>query len=229
MSKLIDLINNNKLTLIVSLPENDLEMAEAAFAAGADALQLLLNMREFNTIDQERKTIINILKIVEAPIGISIGSHKDLHKKELNEIEKLGFDYINIGVEHLSPDLLKSKKLARVLSLNSRYTLDELIELTHNSFQAVDAAIIPTADPETDLVVGDLQSYISIILSANLPVIIPTQRHIRPSEVSIIADTGAKGLLLTKTVLGTTAKHVADAVCKFKTAIDEMGGESLTH
>lgn len=222
MSRLIDLIGNNKLTLIVALPENDLEMAEAAFAAGAEALQLPLNMREFNTLEQERATIKKIMKIIEAPLGLFIGNDKDLHESELQEIEKLGFDYLCIGIEHLSPTVLKSKKLSKILALNSRYTLDELIELSHNNFQALDAAIIPSSDPETDLVVGDLQNYISIILSANLPVIIPTQRQIRPSEVPIIADTGAKGLMLTQTVLGTTAKHIADAVGKFKTAIDEL-------
>jgi hypothetical protein len=222
MSRLIDLIKNNMLTLIVALPENNLEMAEAAFAAGADALQLTLNTREHNTLEQEREVFNNIIKIVDAPVGLYIGNDKDLHESELKEIEKMGFDYLILGVEHFSPLLLKQKKLAKILMLNSRYTLDELIELTNNNFQALDAAIIPSSDPENELVVGDLQNYISIILSANLPVIIPTQRHIRPSEVSIIADTGAKGLLLTKTVLGTTAKQVADAVCKFKAAIDEI-------
>jgi len=223
MSRLIDLISKNKLTLIVALPENNLEMAEAAFAAGPDALQLQLNTREFITLEQERDTLIKILKIVEAPVGLFIGNDKELHESEIKEIEKLGFDYVSIGVEHLSPIVLKSKKLSKILALNSRYTLDELIELGKNNFQALDAAVISSSDLETDLVVGDLQNYISIILSANLPVIIPTQRHIRPSEVSIIADTGAKGLMLTKTVLGSTAKHVAAAVCKFKTAIDELG------
>ncbi|MFA5839788.1 MAG: hypothetical protein WC890_03915 [Candidatus Margulisiibacteriota bacterium] len=223
MSRLIDLINSNKLTLIVALPENNLEMAEAAFAAGADALQLPINMHEFNTMEQERDTLAKILKIVEAPVGINIGNDKDLHESEIKEIEKLGFDFVNIGAEHLSPTVLKSKKVSKVLALNSRYTLDELIELSQTTFSALDAAIVSSSDPETDLVVGDLQNYISIILSANVPVIIPTQRHIRPSEVAIIADTGAKGIMLTKTVLGTTNKHIADVVGKFRLAIDELG------
>ena len=40
MKKLIDLLKTNKMTLIVSLPENSLELALAAVEGGADALKV---------------------------------------------------------------------------------------------------------------------------------------------------------------------------------------------
>ncbi len=74
-----------------------------------------------------------------------------------------------------------------------------------------------------ELVIGDLQNYIAIALSSNLPVIIPTQRHIKPSEVAIVWDTGIKGLMLTRVVLGETAKTLEKAVREYRIAIDDLG------
>jgi hypothetical protein len=54
-------------------------------------------------------------------------------------------------------------------------------------------------------------------------VIVPTQRSIRTSEVAIIADTGAKGLMLTPVVTGTIPKHVEKAVREYRIAVDDLG------
>ena len=53
--------------------------------------------------------------------------------------------------------------------------------------------------------------------------IIPAQRAIRPSETAIIADTGARGLMLTPVVTGTTAKHVESNTREFRVAVDDLG------
>ena len=45
MSKLIDLMAKNKLTLIVSLPENSAGLAKAAIEGGADALKVHKDIR----------------------------------------------------------------------------------------------------------------------------------------------------------------------------------------
>ena len=135
----------------------------------------------------------------------------------------MGFDFFNVGIEHLAPPVLGVKGVSKILTLNSRFTLDELIEISQTKFDALDAAIIPSVGKGRPLQVGDLQQYISIILSAGIPVIVPTQLHLHPSEVAIIADAGAKGILLTKVVTGSTAQHIEEATNKFRMAIDDLG------
>lgn len=223
MPKLVDLLNKNKMTLIVALPKNDPELAEAAVKGGADALQLHANVHGFKSFREEKENLESILSRSKIPVGIVPGGKKHASEKEMNEIVKMGFDFFDMDLEHLPPFMLKLKGISKVLALNSRYTIDKVIGLAHRGAEALDAAIIPTTGWGEDLVVGDLQNYISIVLSAGIPVIIPTQRSIKASEVAIVADTGAKGLLLTSVVTGTIPKHIKERVQEFRVAVDDLG------
>lgn len=214
MPKLPELLKKNKLSIIVELPENNLELAEAAVRGGADALQIAENL----TREKARtKELINKIKI---PVGIS------LEKSSLNitkAVSAIGFDFINLKLEQFSGEVVKLKGISKVLSLDSKYFLGDLIEIDGMGLSALDAAILPQSSWGKDLVVGDLQNYISIVLSTGIPVIVPTQRSIKPSEVAIIADTGAKGILLTPVVMGTSLNHIEKNTREFRVAIDDLG------
>lgn len=220
MPKLINLLNKNKMTIIVNVPENTTELAEAAIDGGADALLLHIQKEEFT---QQKKELASIVKNTDLPVGIAAGWEEHLGKKRMNEILALGFDFFNIGLEYLSPTVMAVDTTSKILSLNSRFTLDEVVELSKSKFEAMDAAIIPSSGMGKELIIGDLQNYISIVLSAGIPVIVPTQRSIRPSEVAIVADTGARGMILTPVVTGTSVKHVKQNTQEFRVAVDDLG------
>jgi putative N-acetylmannosamine-6-phosphate epimerase len=205
MSKLLEMLSKKKMTLIVQLPENNIEMAKAAEAAGADAL--IINNGE-------------IIKGIKIPIGIDLSSQGKLDEKELKKYEK--FDFINFHFDSLTA-ISKRIKTGKIIALSNSYTLDKVIGVENIGAQAIDAAIVPLSQASRDLVVGDLQNYIAIAISSGLPVIIPTQRTIKPSEVAIIADTGAKGLLLTKVVLGDSVKSIEKAVKEYRLSVDDLG------
>ncbi len=215
MPRLTELLNINKLTLVVDLPKNDPALAEAAIAGGADALQL--------RYDPDQENLARILRSTSIPVGILVNEPDQLAKKDVQAMGKLGFDFINMKRDNL-PDYYENiKGMAKVLSLSNRFTIDLVLGIGEHGADALDAAIIPVAEKGKDLVVGDLQNYISIIIAAGIPVIIPTERAIRPSEVAIISDTEAKGLMLTPVVLGTSAKHIAKNVREFRAAVDDLG------
>ena len=222
MPKLINLFKENRMTLMVALPENDPEMAEAAVSGGADALQLHLNLSHFKTFYEEKKNLKEIMENTVIPVGIVPGLDVTADKGEMEEMKKMGFDFFNMDMEKVPSFMMNLKGISKVLALNDQHTLDKLMASDHKA-DALDAAIIPTSGKGKDLVVGDLQNYISIILSAGIPVIIPTQRNIRPSEVAIISDTGAKGLLLTSVVTGATARDIEKAVKEYRVAVDDLG------
>ena len=209
MSKLLGLLKKNKMTLIVQLPNNDLEMARAAVAAGADALVVCpgVNGEE-------------ILNEVKVPVGLDLSLEDQLEDNDIKENEK--FDFINFHFNAIAC-VPRRVKPGRILTLNSEYTLDKIIGVESTGAEAVDAAIVPVSHKPKELAVGDLQNYIAIAISSGLPVIVPTQRDIKPSEVAIMADTGAKGLLLNDVVLGDTVKSMEKALREYRTAVDDLG------
>ncbi|MFA6548710.1 MAG: hypothetical protein WCT39_02090 [Candidatus Margulisiibacteriota bacterium] len=209
MPKLVKLLKENKMTLIVEVPANDPAVMEAAALAGADALQLKGVPRK-------------MIEGIALPVGVLIEGKTAKNEKDVKTIVKMGFDFINVDADAFGDHIAGLKGVSKVLALGSKFSVDKLIGISSLQGAALDAAIIPTGDWGKELVVGDLQNYISIILSANIPVIIPTQRAVRTSEVAIIADTGAKAILLTETVMGNTPAQVEKTVREFRLAIDEL-------
>lgn len=222
MPRLIDLLNKNKMTLITALPKNDSELAKAAIAGGADALLLHVKVHGFGDFLGEKENLSKIVKNSKIPVGIVPGSKDCANEEEMREIVKMGFDFFDIDFEHVPAFMLQLKSITRILALNSRYTLDKLMGLSSLGAETLDAAIIPMDGWGKELVVGDLQNYIAIVISAGIPVVVPTQRSIKTSEVAIIADTGAKGLLLNPVVTGTTSQHIKKAVSEFRAAVDDL-------
>ncbi len=210
MSMLLELLNKKPLTLLVQLPENNVEMAQAAQAAGADIIIIT------SGYDEEK-----ILKAVKIPVGLDVVK---ADPKDMAKLLELKFDFINFHPE-LIEKYAKTKK-TKVVALDETFTLDKLMNISDKPIDAIDAAIVPPNQFGRDLIVGDLQNYIAIALSSNLPVIIPTQRSIKTSEVPIIWDTGAKGLLLTKVVLGDTVNSMTKAIKEYRQAIDDIDTEA---
>jgi len=209
MSKLLELLSKKKMTLIVQLPENSVELAKLAEAGGADALVI---KNEDNNSD--------ILKAVKIPVGVDLSMEADLNEKQVKAHDK--FDFINFHFGSLSA-AAKRAKPGRIIALNDDYSLDKIIGVEDTGAQAIDAAILPVSQRSKELIVGDLQNYIAIAISSGLPVIIPTQRGIKPSEVAIISDTGAKGILLTEVVLGDNPKSMEKALREYRMAADDLG------
>lgn len=206
MSKLLQLLKKNPLTLIVHLPENNVEMAIAAEKAGADALLITHG-------DNEEE----ILKAVSIPVGLDVD--KAIPQEIENKLE-MKFDFINFHPEMM--EHYAKLKRTKIVALDETYTLDKLMNIDDKPIDGIDAAIIPSSQEGRELIVGDLQSYIAIALSSNLPVIVPTQRSIKVSEVPIIWDTGAKGLILTKVVLGESLESVVKTIKDYRAAIDDI-------
>jgi len=157
MPKLINLLNENRMTLMVALPENDPELAEAAVRGGADALQLHVNVSHFKTFYEEKKSLKQILENTVIPVGIVPGLDVTADKDEMEEMKKIGFDFFNMDMEKVPAFMMELKGISRVLALNERYTLDKLMASDHKA-DALDAAIISASGKGKDLVVGDLHT-----------------------------------------------------------------------
>jgi hypothetical protein len=216
VSKLIELLKKEPMTLIVNMPECTTRSAKMAESAGAHAIIIKIDS------SKDKSDLINIVKAVNIPVGVMIEDDAFVLESQMRALIKLGFDFFGTSILSVRDWMLDLKGFGKIARLNSDHELEDLTRLSDKPIDAVDAAIMPKETEGKDLTVGDLQQYITICLSTGLPVIVPSQKMIRPSEVPIIWDTGAKGLIIDDKVFGDDMKKASVLIKEFRAAIDSL-------
>lgn len=229
MSKLVSLFKKKQMTLIVSLPENSSELAVAAEEGGADAIKVHMNVKHaasgtvFGSFKEEKDFILDILNKVKVPVGLVPGKDDLPNKSEMEALKKMGVDFFDLFHDKIPGWMLKIKSMGKVAALDESYSVERLIELQDLKIDCLEAAIVQKSDYGKDLTVSDLQNYITIAVSSPLPVIVPTQKYIRVSDVPLLWDAGIKSLMIGTIVAGDTAKSIYDSTKKFKEAVNLLG------
>ena len=228
MGRLLELFDKNKLTLIMSLPENSLEMAKAAIDAGADALKVHCNVKHkasgvsFGSLEEEGAKLAAILKSSKIPVGIVPGAERKPTVDEMKEIVKMGFDFVDMNICDMPDYFYAFNGITKVAALENESQLEKVMEKKKSNFKALEAAVVPHLGYGQNMTIGDLRAYITLAVSSGLPVIVPTQRKITYEEVPILSDTGIKALMIGAIVTGKTPALIASAVKDFRKAIDEL-------
>jgi hypothetical protein len=199
--------------LIVKLPENSIEMAKAAEDAGADAVCI--------SYSEDKEAIKKIIKTLNIPVGMSLDENI-LTGPEMKNFKSLGFDFIDIPSNDAPDHLLEIGGLGRILSLDPDYSEIDLTRLSGRPIDGLDAAVIMPEEWGKELTVGDLQQYITIAMSTTLPVIVPAQKSIRASEVPIIWDTGAKGIMIGENIIGDNVQSVKAVIKEYRSAMETI-------
>ena len=93
--------------------------------------------------------------------------------------------------------------------------------------QAVGADILEASVMHPDsygqpLSARELIRYQYLSRLSQLPIVIPTQRAIRPDEIASLRSCGVKSLMIGAVVTGKDAQSIVDAVAAFRRSIDEM-------
>ena len=213
MSKLVSLLSKEPLTLIVRIAGDSVEMARAAEESGADAVCV-----DFSGDKDIVKKIIGSVKI---PVGISVKDNI-LTEADIKYFQKLRIDFMDAPMGNIPESALKPGGFGRILGLGPDFDALDLTGLSDRPIDGLDAAITLEEEWGKDLTVGDLQHLITIAMSTTLPVIVPTQKTIRASEVPIIWDTGAKGIMIGETITGETSASLKAVTCEFRSAIEAL-------
>ncbi len=213
MSKLLSLLCKEPLTLIVRLSDTSVEMARAAEEGGADAV-----CADFSG---GKDTVEQIIGSVKVPVGISVEENA-LTDADIKQFQKIGLDFIDFPLGGIPESVLKSGGFGRILVLGPDYDALDLTRLSDKPIDGLDAAITLKEEWGKALTVGDIQQLITITMSTTLPVIVPTQKTIRASEVPIIWDTGAKGIMIGETVTGGTPASLKAVTKEFRSAIEAL-------
>ncbi|KOR76568.1 hypothetical protein AM231_21610 [Paenibacillus solani] len=217
------------LQLFVSLPANDIKLAEAALASGADGLKVHINVghrasgNRFGSLDSYADIFKDIRSRFSGPLGIVPGgSVEEVNAEEITRLPELGVDFYSIYAFHHPAFLLQAPGLARTFAIDSEFDRGVVEGGRTFGISALEASIVPGNEYGTRLTLADLLHYRWLAAHGGLPVIVPTQRKIGPEDIPALADSGVKVLLVGAVVTGNEAEGILKEVAALRNAIDRL-------
>lgn len=227
MTEIADIFAENNMTLILSLPVNDPALARAAVVGGADMVKTHIHLKHqasgtgFGSLEEERQALLSILETVDIPVGLVIGAAETADEMEMDEVESMGFAYIDAYAHHLPAWMMARSRLPHMVAVEERY-IDLIPQFENLGMDMVEAAVVPHQEYGLPLNLYDLGVYGYICEITDLPVIVPTQKAIRPDEVTMLADAGISALMIGAIVTGSTPDSIEKVTAEYRQAIDKL-------
>lgn len=223
------LLEEKKMTLIVSLPENNLELAKAALSEGADAVKMHVNVEhrasgnKFHSTEAYMEVFQQIRAEYSGPLGIVPGgSFQDIQQSEMNLLTQIGFDYFSIYANHMPSWMMKLNTIEKTFAIPANYSHDKLGLVNRLGITALEASIIPGEEYGSPLTFQDILTYGSLVDKMDVPVLIPSQRSLVEDDLSLLHQVGVKGVMLGAIVVGQTVESIKEKVSSFKNAMDKI-------
>ena len=230
MSKIVDILNNNKFSLIVSLPANNYDLAKAAWENGADVIKMHINVHHrasqnvFGTFDENKELFERILKDCPVPVGIVAGDGPLVAENALDQIAEAGFDFVSLYSHHTPPKSLTLKhKLGVMGAIDYTYNDKEIETVACGKYADIlEMSIVHPEGYGQRLCLRDIIGYQKNTNMAKIPAIVPTQRVVYPSDCKILMDAGVKAVMIGAIVTGKEIETLAKTTKAFREAIDQL-------
>lgn len=221
---------SQKFVLLVSITQNDPELARIALENGADAVKVHLNCAhfasgtDFGSWLAEKENIAKVAEVVKKyiPLGIVTGAEVVPGAEDLKEIREFGFDFWDLFANHIPPEYLHWSEMAHMSAVGPDWNEQFVKDLVSLGVDVIESSIIPRTMYRTRLTAADLCQYKHLVRSCGVPVIVPTQKKVRPDEVKYLHQVGVKGLAIGAVVTDLGKTHLAETVASFRRAIDEI-------
>lgn len=218
--------------LLVSLPRNDVELGRAALEAGADGLKVHMNLEHFASglstgpLEQEADALAAIVGL-GAPVGIVPGAgEKIATPEEMRRLGEIGIDFFDLYAQDMPAWMLaiEGSPMSVMVAFSATHRPWALVEAQapRSRPDLIEASIMPHESYGTQLTAADISEYAEIAGRARQPVIVPTQKAVRPDEVGVLADAGVAGILIGAIVTGAEMSTMARATAQFREAIDRL-------
>jgi len=226
------------MRLIVSLPDNSVELAKAAASGGADAVKVHMNVvhrasgATFGDFAAERPRVEAIIREAGIPVGLMPGAERVPEKKELEELIEAGLKFIDIYAYHLPACYLElGEKIELIPAIDRLHSEGEIFHLTHiychdtNVISMLEAAVIPPEQYGTPLTHYDVALYRAVAAYSDRPLLIPTQKFITPDDLRVLKYSEIGGIMLGVVVTGATASSIEKTTREFRRKIDQLLNE----
>lgn len=224
----LSVLNRRRPALIVSLPGNRPELARAAQDGGADVIKVHMNVQHrasglcFGTFEEEKEALEKILAAVNLPCGIVAGNHVDDVERDFRKAYELGFEFVSLYTSAMPLSVLAVPGLVKMAALSYDYTLEDVRSLSDVGAEVLEASVMRPETYGQRLTAAELLQYASICRESKIPVVVPTQRAVRPAEVKQLADCGISGIMVGAVVTGAEAESLRRSVGEFRSAIDRL-------
>lgn len=215
--------------LIASLPTNSPDLARAAADGGADALKVHLHVRheasgaQFGDLATERRNLEAILA-TGLPTGVVPGAGDLLPTpKEMRDLAGMGLDFFDLYAHDMPAWMVGFQGLTRAIAIDQSWTPGDLDQFAALGFELLEAAVIPHEGYGRPLTAADLAVYRRIRQATAMPIIVPTQRVIRPEEVTLLTGAiGVNAIMIGVIVAGREPKEFRAATERFAKALSIM-------
>ncbi|MCR4578572.1 MAG: hypothetical protein K5784_11780 [Clostridiales bacterium] len=227
MNPFLELFDKKRMPLIMSLPVNDADLAKAAFRAGADAVKVHISLHHnaggetLGSYDENREVFARIFREAEGPVGIVPGADCEAIMKDAEQVKTAPFDFISFYTAHLPTAFLPTRQCLMAAAACG-FTAEEVSQYEALGAGVLEASVMPHEGYGRPLSFADLVTYRQLSLATRLPMVVPTQRRIEPSDVEYLCRAGVSGLMIGAIVTGKTEKGIVDAVKRFRRAIDAL-------
>jgi len=201
----------DRSALVVSLPRNEVQFAEAAQAGGADAVKVHINVHHhasgtvFGSLREESKALEAIVQ-VGLPVGIVPGADTAMASPEdMQKLDKMGIDFFDAYVHQMPAAMLQMEtQMSRMIALSHHQRQTNfLLGPCADWCDLIEASIIEPNGYGQPLTVADLCDYAAICTAyPEIPVLVPTQRRITPDELSMLTKCGIRGIIIGAVVTG---------------------------
>lgn len=215
------------MTLIVSLPENNLELAKAALSEGADALKMHVNVEhrasgnKFHSTQAYMEMFQQIRAEYSGPLGIVPGgSFEDIQRSEMDLLTQIGIDYFSIYAHHMPSWMMQLDTFEKTFAITADYSYEKLGQVKDLGMTALEASIVPGEEYGSPLTFRDILSYRYLVKKIDVPVLVPSQRKLVANDISLLSQAGVKGVMLGAIVVGHTVDSIKEAVSSFRNATD---------
>ena len=205
-----ELLSANKFTLVVSLPENSLSLAEAALRGGAQAIKVHVNVwhrasgHTFGSFAEIKSFLRDLVKLCgDTPVGlVPGGADAFVSLEERDEMEDIGLDFFSSYAAHLPNYMMETKKLSRMAAIDSTYNQNTLDGINRYPPDILECSIQPGEVYNEKLRYADVIRYADIAVKVKIPILVPTQKWMDPSEARHLFATGCKALMIGAVVMG---------------------------
>ncbi|MDQ0340557.1 hypothetical protein J2S00_003381 [Caldalkalibacillus uzonensis] len=229
MNKFQQMIQSKPMSLIVSLPDNDLELARAAIDAGADGIKFHINVNHrasgnhFQGLDHYHDVFVQVRKEFNGLMGIVLGdSLSKINREEFNRAVEWGFDYYSLYGFHLPASLVNAEGMARTFAIAHGYDPVILQGLSKFNLDALEISTVPKEEYGSRLHFEDVLLYSAIVQQVNIPTIVPSQRSLVPEDVRPLREAGVKAIMLGAVVTGDHVETLKKAVSDFRNEVDKL-------
>ncbi len=223
---------DQRFGLFVSLPDNLYQLAMAARVAGADGVKVHANVlhrasgRRFDGLRAESTRIREVRRAIgNLSLGLMPGTDEAFASvEEIREVGlETGIDYLDMYLAHVPEAYGElSDRFSLMWALDHHWKPEDLETAKQKGATHIEASVVDPADYRQPLDEKDLQTYREICAATDLPVIVPTQKAIRPDEVALLKEAGVRGLLIGAVVMTDGIEGVNQATSAFRQAINNL-------